>query len=139
MLPWVSNCQYSDKFILLYCRYLHEIIKTYAGYFSERLTTKGKKWVIEERNKQVRYEEVNILSLRLFRYAFNHIGSRYLPPSFDNKTLSLSLNRLGLWRLMYHSWHKLHFYKKNQTLQNVFLISVMLRRHRASVACKNQS
>ena len=37
-------------------------------------------------NKQEGYEEVNIF---LFRYAFNHIGSRYLPPSFDNKTLSL--------------------------------------------------
>ena len=29
------------------------------------------------------------------------------------------------------------FLQKNQTLQNVFLISVMLRWHRASVACKN--
>ena len=29
--------------------------------------------------------------------------------------------------------------KKNQTLQNVLLISVMLRWHRASEACKNQS
>ena len=27
----------------------------------------------------------------------------------------LTLSRLGLWRLMHHSWHKLHFYKKNQT------------------------
>ena len=24
----------------------------------------------------------------------------------------LLVTRLGLWRLMYHSWHKLHFYKK---------------------------
>ena len=31
------------------------------------------------------------------------------------------------------------FLQKNETLQNVFLISVMLRWHRASVACKNQS
>ena len=31
------------------------------------------------------------------------------------------------------------FLQKNQTLQNVFLISVPLRWHRASVACKNQS
>ena len=31
------------------------------------------------------------------------------------------------------------FLQKNQTLQNVFLISVTLRWHRASVACKNQS
>ena len=31
------------------------------------------------------------------------------------------------------------FLQKNQTLQTVFLISVTLRRHRASVACKNQS
>jgi hypothetical protein len=31
------------------------------------------------------------------------------------------------------------FLQKNQMLQNVFLISVMLRWHRASVACKNQS
>ena len=31
------------------------------------------------------------------------------------------------------------FLQKNQTLQNVVLISVMLRWHRASVACKNQS
>ena len=30
------------------------------------------------------------------------------------------------------------FLQKNQTLQNVFLISVMQRWHRASVACKNQ-
>ena len=30
------------------------------------------------------------------------------------------------------------FLQKNQTLQNGFLISVMLRWHRASVACKNQ-
>ena len=30
------------------------------------------------------------------------------------------------------------FLQKNQTLQNVFLISVTLRSHRASVACKNQ-
>ena len=29
--------------------------------------------------------------------------------------------------------------QKNQTLQNVFLISVTLRWHRVSVACKNQS
>ena len=26
--------------------------------------------------------------------------------------LALRVTRLGLWRLMYHSWHKLHFYKK---------------------------
>ena len=51
----------------------------------------------------------------------------------------LPVTRLGLWRLMYHSWHKLHFYKKNQTLQNMFLIFVPLRWHRASVACKNRS
>ena len=31
------------------------------------------------------------------------------------------------------------FLQKNQTLQNRFLISVTLRRHRVSVACKNQS
>ena len=31
------------------------------------------------------------------------------------------------------------FLQKNQTLQNGFLISVTLRWHRASVACKNQS
>ena len=31
------------------------------------------------------------------------------------------------------------FLQKNPTLQNVFLISVTLRWHRASVACKNQS
>ena len=31
------------------------------------------------------------------------------------------------------------FLQKNQMLQNGFLISVMLRWHRASVACKNQS
>ena len=31
------------------------------------------------------------------------------------------------------------FLQKNQTLQNVFLIVVMMRWHRASVACKNQS
>ena len=31
------------------------------------------------------------------------------------------------------------FLQKNQMLQNVFLISVTLRWHRASVACKNQS
>ena len=31
------------------------------------------------------------------------------------------------------------FLQKNQTLQNVFLISEMLRWHRALVACKNQS
>ena len=31
------------------------------------------------------------------------------------------------------------FLQKNQTLQNVFLIYVLLRWHRASVACKNQS
>ena len=31
------------------------------------------------------------------------------------------------------------FLQKNQTLQNVFLISVTLRWHKASVACKNQS
>ena len=30
-------------------------------------------------------------------------------------------------------------FTKNETLQNVFLISVMLRWHRASVACKNHS
>jgi hypothetical protein len=30
------------------------------------------------------------------------------------------------------------FSQKNRTLQNVFLISVTLRWHRASVACKNQ-
>ena len=24
---------------------------------------------------------------------------------------SLPVTRLGLWRLMYHSWHKFHFYK----------------------------
>ena len=31
------------------------------------------------------------------------------------------------------------FLQKNQTLQNRFLISVTLRWHRVSVACKNQS
>ena len=31
------------------------------------------------------------------------------------------------------------FLQKDQTIQNVFLISVMLRWHRASVACKIQS
>ena len=31
------------------------------------------------------------------------------------------------------------FLQKNQTLKNGFLISVSLRRHRASVACINQS
>ena len=31
------------------------------------------------------------------------------------------------------------FLQKNQTLQNRFLISVVLRWHRVSVACKNQS
>ena len=31
------------------------------------------------------------------------------------------------------------FIQKNQTLQNRFLISVTLRWHRVSVACKNQS
>ena len=31
------------------------------------------------------------------------------------------------------------FLQKNQTLHNVFLISVTLRWHRASVACKNES
>ena len=31
------------------------------------------------------------------------------------------------------------FLQKNQTLQNIFLISVTLRWHRALVACKNQS
>ena len=31
------------------------------------------------------------------------------------------------------------FLQKNQMLQNVFLISVALRWHKASVACKNQS
>ena len=31
------------------------------------------------------------------------------------------------------------FLQKKQTLQNVFLISVTLRWHRASLACKNQS
>ena len=31
------------------------------------------------------------------------------------------------------------FLQKNQMLRNVFLISVTLRWHRASVACKNQS
>jgi hypothetical protein len=31
------------------------------------------------------------------------------------------------------------FLQKNQTLQNGFLISVTLKWHRASVACKNQS
>ena len=31
------------------------------------------------------------------------------------------------------------FLQKNQMLQNVFLISVTLSWHRASVACKNQS
>ena len=31
------------------------------------------------------------------------------------------------------------FLQKDQKLQNVFLISVTLRWHRASVACKNQS
>ena len=49
--------------------------------------------------------------------------------------LTGTVTRLGLKGLMHHSWHKLHFYKKT-TLQNVFLISVMLKWHRASVACK---
>ena len=51
----------------------------------------------------------------------------------------LTLTRLGFWRFLYHSWHKHRLYKKNQTLQNHFLISVTLRWHRVSVACKNQS
>ena len=42
---------------------------------------------------------------------------------------ALAVTRLGLWRLMYHSWHKLHFYKKIKCCKMFFLISVTLRWH----------
>ena len=49
--------------------------------------------------------------------------------------LCLWVTRLRLWRFSRYSGHKLHFYKKIKC----FLISVTLRWHRASVACKIQS
>jgi hypothetical protein len=48
----------------------------------------------------------------------------------------LTESNLRLWRFSLYSWHKLHFYKK---IKNIFLISITLRWHKASVACKNQS
>jgi hypothetical protein len=34
--------------------------------------------------------------------------------------LQLWVTRFGLWRLIYHSWHKLHFYKKIKCCKMVF-------------------
>ena len=33
----------------------------------------------------------------------------------------LTVTRLGLWHLMYHSWHKLHFYKKSNVAKCFFI------------------
>ena len=48
-------------------------------------------------------------------------------------------NQIYLVKLKPRQLTQAYFLQKNQTLQNVFLISVMLRWHRASVACKYQS
>ena len=37
--------------------------------------------------------------------------SKYLT-KFSYSSWSLTVTRLGLWRFLYHSWHKLRFYKK---------------------------
>ena len=52
---------------------------------------------------------------------------------------TLAGNQIYLVTLRSRQITQASFLQKNQTLQNVFLISVTLRWHRASVVCKNQS
>ena len=63
---------------------------------------------------------INSLNIFLFRYAFNHIGSRYLPP-FDNKTgatctvrrTSNELENQGsssVFSTLVYIWKKMLFY-----------------------------
>ena len=40
---------------------------------------------------------------------------------FRSDSLS-HVTRLGLWRMIYHSWHKLHFYKKIKHCKIFFYI-----------------
>ena len=66
------------------------------------------------------YSKLALSQSQLLRYVFF---------SFDVSAVAASLTRFTQWRINTHSWHKLHFYKKNQMLQNGFLISVTLRWH----------
>ena len=59
------------------------------------------------------------------------------PNRYNNRVAGS--NQIYLVTLRPRQLTQASFLQKNQTLQIVFLISVPLRWHRASVACKNQS
>ena len=61
--------------------------------------------------------------MRLWRYGWSEHGmlGRFGNfRQFPTCRRSNWVTRLGLWRLVYHSWHKLHFYKKIKCCKMVF-------------------
>ena len=67
------------------------------------------------------------------------VGQNQLDNCQKINTTDPDSNQIYLVTLRPRQLEQASFLQKNQTLQNVFLISVTLRWHRASVACKNQS
>ena len=65
--------------------------------------------------------------------------SEFLKIFLNNAVLTLVGNQVRVVVLSLPQLTQASFLQKNQMLQNRFLISVTLRWHRVSVACKNQS
>ena len=75
----------------------------------------------------------------LYNFDIEKVRVHRTTPARRSRAVQFWLTKFTLHRLYLSYLAQASFLQKNQPLQNVFLISVTLRWHRASVACKNQS